>query len=154
MGSGQCQSIIHIALGWVRVHGPTSLCRVSEDFPDCSRLECSGVNPPGSISPTGILGNWGINIQAPSPWYGIIIRHVLFHSPGFSYGIKLQLPTVVAAPAHVVLELPKHTHCPWIPVSRSASGRTHSQMHAVEKGAQGLKVEELASSWLCTCHML
>lgn len=61
-GSRQCQSIIHIASGWVRVHGPTSRCRVSEDCSDCSLLECSGVNPLGSISPTGILGNWGINI--------------------------------------------------------------------------------------------
>lgn len=50
-GSGPCQSIIHIPSGWVRVHGPTSLCRVSEDFSDCSGWKCSGVNPLGSISP-------------------------------------------------------------------------------------------------------
>lgn len=45
--------------------------------------KCSRVNPLWSISPARILGNWGINIQAPSPWYGIIIRHVLYCFPRF-----------------------------------------------------------------------
>lgn len=124
-----------------------------EFLQNCSRLEVLW-NSPSREHPVS-KESWYLGHKYPSP----LTRFILF--PRFfpvelnsscplwalvqsrswqaAFSLLCHIPTLLL----LVPEPSKCTHCSWIPVSRSASGRTHTKLDDVKKRTQDLKVEDL-----------